>query len=136
MTGPERLVTRAGQGYRDRMVRGASRSTRALVVATLVTLSLAAAACVAVPSRPLPVRAAGAPCTAAMIRSCALPYPSDEFTVADPTTATGRRLAVPADLVSKRLTDQLGPGARPSDAFDGATLKPHWSVVRSGAVTS
>ena len=120
MTQPERLVGPSGQGYRDQMVRGASRTTRALISASLVVVALAAAACAAVPSRPLPVRAAGASCTAAMVRSCALPYPSDEFTVADPSTATGRRLAVPSDLVSKRLTDQLGPGARPSDAFDGA----------------
>ena len=117
---PERLVRHPGHGYRGRMARGATRSTRALTLAVTVVLALAAAACAAVPSRPLPVRAAGAPCTAAMIRSCALPYPSDEFTVADPSTATGRRLAVPADLVSRNLTDQLGPGARPADAFEGA----------------
>jgi len=91
-----------------------------VVLASSLVVALVVAACAAVPSRPLPVRAEGAPCTAASVRSCALPYPSDEFTVADPSTATGRRLAVPADLVSTRLTDQLGPGAKPADAFDRA----------------
>jgi hypothetical protein len=90
------------------------------VLVSTVVVALAAAACAAVPSRPPVLRAAGAPCAAAMIRSCALPYPSDEFTVADSSTATGRRLAMPADLVAKRLTDQLGPGAQPADAFDRA----------------
>lgn len=60
------------------------------------------------------------PCTVAAVRSCALPYPSDEFTVADPASATGRRLAVPDDLVPARTLAQLGPGAGPADAFDGA----------------
>ncbi|MFM7065029.1 MAG: hypothetical protein ACKO04_16325 [Actinomycetes bacterium] len=102
------------------MVRDACGRRRAQAVGVLVVVVLLAAACAAVPSRPLPARAAGAPCTVAAIRSCALPYPSDEFTVADPSSATGRRLAVPPDLVSSRLVDQLGPGARPSDAFNGA----------------
>ncbi len=88
--------------------------------ALLVAPVLVAAACAAVPTRPLPLRAPGEPCTAAAIRSCALPYPSDEFSVADPSTPTGRRLVVPEDLVSRTLTDQLGPGGGPQDAFGRA----------------
>jgi hypothetical protein len=36
-------------------------------------------------------------CTASSARACLLPWPNDAFTVADPTTATGRRLSIPAD---------------------------------------
>jgi hypothetical protein len=64
--------------------------------------------------------AEGRPCATLAVRSCALPYPSDEFTVADPQSATGRRLAVPEALIPESVIDQLGPGGRPSDAFDGA----------------
>jgi len=49
-----------------------------------------------------------------------LPYPSDEFTVLDSSTSTGRRLAVPSNLVVPQLLAQLGPGAQPEDAFSGA----------------
>ena len=52
------------------------------------------------------------PCTAMAVRSCALPYPSDEFSVADPSTSTGRRLEVPQEgLVPAAALRQLGPGA-------------------------
>jgi hypothetical protein len=54
------------------------------------------------------------------VRSCALPYPSDEFTVTDQKSATGRRLAMPETLIPENVLDQLGPGGRPGDAFDGA----------------
>ncbi len=60
-------------------------------------------------------------CAALAVRSCALPYPSDEFSVADPATATGRRLAVPVQgLVPDAALRQLGPGAGLADAFGGA----------------
>ena len=60
------------------------------------------------------------PCAAAAVRSCALPYPSDEFTVGDPTTRTGRRVEFPAELIPAHLRAQLGPGAGVGDAFGGA----------------
>lgn len=60
------------------------------------------------------------PCATLAVKSCALPYPNDEFTVPDPSTRTGVRLAVPEGLVPESLTDALGPGASLNDAFDGA----------------
>ncbi len=60
------------------------------------------------------------PCTLASVVSCALPYPSDEFAVADPQTATGVRLQVPDGIVPRRVLDQLGPGGQLQDAFGGA----------------
>ena len=60
------------------------------------------------------------PCAIGAVRSCALPYPSDEFTVADPTSSTGRRIEMPPELVPAELLDQLGPGATIGDAFGGA----------------
>jgi hypothetical protein len=53
------------------------------------------------------------------VTTCALPYPSDEFTVADPASATGLRLAVPDDLLRPSVVAALGPGGRPVDAFGG-----------------
>ena len=40
-------------------------------------------------------------CTAATARACLLPWPNDAFTVADPSTATGRRLSIPADATPR-----------------------------------
>ena len=60
------------------------------------------------------------PCSLAAVRSCALPYPSDEFTVEDPSTGTGRRVELPAELIPAHVLRQLGPGATPADAFGGA----------------
>ena len=60
------------------------------------------------------------PCTVASVGSCALPYPSDEFTVDDPTTATGRRVELPEELIDAAALEQLGPGASVEDAFVGA----------------
>lgn len=56
----------------------------------------------------------------AAVRSCALPYPSDQLTVADPTTPTGRRLSLPHDLIPAAAQDALGPGAKLADVQHGA----------------
>ena len=75
------------------------------------------------PAAPAPATAAVVappPCSAAAVHSCALPYPSDEQTVADPSTSTGRRVALSPDLVPAWLQSALGPGATISDAQDGA----------------
>ena len=101
---------------------GRRRPIRLAMIAGVVVL--VSASCALVPL-PLPVRGASPgnaspPCAAAAMRSCALPYPSDEFTVADPTTATGRRVDMPDGLIPAGLANALGPGATPADAFRGA----------------
>lgn len=101
----------------------ARRRRRRALLGSLVASSLLAAGCALVgPNGPTapnvgPVERS---CSAAAVVSCALPYPSDQFTVADPSTATGRRVVMPSDLIAEGLLDQLGPGAQPSDAFAGA----------------
>ncbi|MCB0951406.1 MAG: hypothetical protein KDB13_01480, partial [Microthrixaceae bacterium] len=62
----------------------------------------------------------GEPCARLAVKSCALPYPNDEFTAADGSSPTGRRLAVPEGLLPDDLLNALGPGASIGDAFDGA----------------
>ena len=104
------------------MGRTAGRGTIAAVV---VALAVSVSACAFVP-RPLPERGGGggsslrAPCTQASMRSCALPYPSDEFTELDRSTATGRRVVVPDGVLPPAVHQALGPGAGVQDAFDGA----------------
>jgi len=49
-----------------------------------------------------------------------LPYPSDEFTVADSTYATGRRVSIPDGIVPERLTRQFGAGLTIDEVFEGA----------------
>jgi hypothetical protein len=101
------------------------------VVVGLLAVSVLAVSCALVPlpvpapsedqpgSRPGDGSAPVPSCAAASVRSCALPYPSDEFTVpAD--TPTGRRVVLPSELIAPAVLDQLGAGARPSDVFDGA----------------
>ncbi len=107
------------------------RSGRRGLIAVLAASSVLAAGCALVgpsgPSAP-PVRPPERSCTVATVRSCALPYPSNEFTIADASTATGRRVVMPNDLIAAGTIAQLGPGAGPSDAFadaDGfASLTP------------
>ncbi len=38
-------------------------------------------------------------------RSCLLPWPNDAYTVADPTTVTGRRLAIPVEVTPRNADD-------------------------------
>ncbi len=89
----------------------------------VVVVAVVASGCTFLPT-PLPDRGAaaqdGRSCSVSAMRSCALPYPSDEFTVADPSTGTGRRVELPADLLPDRVVAALGPGATPADASRGA----------------
>ena len=117
-----------GDGSRT-VGRQAGRRRGAFVVVAAV--SVLAAGCALVgpsgPSTP-PARPAERSCAAAAVHSCALPYPSNEFTIADRSTATGRRVVMPTDLIPQGIIRQLGPGAGPSEAFanaDGfASLSP------------
>ncbi|MFZ4668859.1 MAG: hypothetical protein ACOYML_06135 [Microthrixaceae bacterium] len=93
----------------------------AAVAAATATLTAVLAACAPAPPSPLPPRdPSTAACTSAAMRSCALPYPSDEFTVADATTRTGRRVAIPDEVIPERLQSQLGPGLSVDEVFSGA----------------
>ncbi len=93
------------------------------IVGAVVVAGVAASCVVPLPvaqRSDAPGAAARPPCSSAAVRSCALPFPSDEFTVADATRATGRRLAIPESLLPAAARDPLGPGARESDAFGDA----------------
>ncbi|MEI2697225.1 MAG: hypothetical protein V9E94_02350 [Microthrixaceae bacterium] len=68
----------------------------------------------------MPQRSSDRACTAAVVRSCALPYPSDEFSEPDPASATGRRLVAPDGIVEQKILDRMGPGASLDDAFENA----------------
>jgi hypothetical protein len=67
-----------------------------------------------------PAVVAAPSCVTGAVRSCALPYPSDELTVEDPSTTTGRRVQIPPHLVPAWVQDALGPGAKIADAQHGA----------------
>ncbi|MHB1139763.1 MAG: alpha/beta hydrolase family protein, partial [Microthrixaceae bacterium] len=93
-------------------------------MALVVAMAVVASGCTYLPN-PLPERGRpasqdGRSCSVSSMRSCGLPFPSDEFTVADSSTATGRRVDMPADLLPDRLVAALGPGATPADASRGA----------------
>jgi hypothetical protein len=120
-------------------VLGRGRRHRVGVAVVLVAAVVGSAACAVLP-QPVPLRGEPAPgpngaverppCAEAAVRSCALPYPSDEFVVADPSTATGRRLRVPPELLPAGVRAALGPGARPEDVFaDADGFSPVGPVV-------
>ncbi len=60
------------------------------------------------------------PCAWGAVRSCALPYPSDDFEIADATSPTGVRVRMPSEVIPETTQNDLGPGAGLSDAFDGS----------------
>jgi len=59
-------------------------------------------------------------CNTQAVTSCLLPYPSSQYLVPDDSTATGVRVAVPADILDAEITSQFGPGASVDDAFGDA----------------
>ncbi len=95
---------------------------RGIVIGALGALAVVAGACAFVPvSAPVTVpRVADRSCTAMVVRSCGLPYPSDEFSEVDPTTPTGRRLVAPEGIVEQKILDRMGPGASLADVFADA----------------
>ena len=94
-------------------------------VALVAALSVAAlAACVGpdplfaggVPAqRSAPTTACGAPSF-----SCALPFPSDRWQIADPSTTTGVRLQIPPNSIAPEVLAQLGPRDEAQEALIGA----------------
>lgn len=98
------------------------RDRRGALAGALFALTLVAGACAFVPAN---VQVTIPPpsdrnCTATVVRSCALPYPSNEFTVADPAATTGRRLVAPEGVIDQKTLDRMGPGASLADAFAAA----------------
>lgn len=101
---------------------GRSRSQGRVAAVAALVLALVAGGCALAPTTRTPsvVGAPPRPCAVAAARSCALPFPSDEFTVADPTTPTGRRVEIPDELFPASVLRMLGPGTTPSQAAQGA----------------
>jgi hypothetical protein len=107
-------------------VRGGTGLGRSFVVAAVAAIVLGA--CTAPPPPPPLVEAPSSPgavvgppaCAAAAVRSCALPYPSDEQTVVDPSTPTGRRVQLSPELIPSWIQFALGPGAKLADVEEDA----------------
>lgn len=59
-------------------------------------------------------------CNSQAVVSCLLPYPSEQYLRPDPSSATGYRVDVPADILPAELLGQLGPGASVEEAYGGA----------------
>lgn len=74
-------------------------------------------ACVPPPVAPQPVTPPAALCNSLSVQTCALPFPSNEFTVPDASSPTGIRIALPDELVRSNLLEQLPERARPSELF-------------------
>lgn len=88
---------------------------RRLIVAGLVAVTaLLGGACASQPADP------ELECRPSEPRSCLLPFPSDRYLVADGTTATGWRVAVPDDVLPASVLGQLRPGGDQHAAYDGA----------------
>jgi hypothetical protein len=60
-------------------------------------------------------------CNPVRVRACGLPFPSDAFTVADPSSPTGRRVEVDDELVSELYRAQVPRSMWPSAVLDGAS---------------
>lgn len=98
-----------------------------VVLAVVIAGGLLAGCALTAPvPRPVAVAPGEDPCPVGSVRSCALPFPSDEFSIADSSTATGQRLELPDGVLPDRVLRQLGPGADPAAAFGGAD---GWSVL-------
>lgn len=80
--------------------------------------------------------AAGAPATVLHDRADArrlVPFPDDFFTVADPETATGRRVAVPLPAGPADLQQIFGGLLPRTNALDGFSPLAHWVIELSDA---
>lgn len=100
-----------------------STRTRIVSVIAAILSSALVASCALIPTDapPLPAGGNAKPnCASAAISSCALPFPSNEFTSPDPNSATGLKVDVPTDVVPRHLTEQLGPGGTLEDSIAGA----------------
>lgn len=111
------------------MLRWAGRRMSGLILVVVVAVLAAGCAFVPVPRPSVVAPEPARPCLSTAVGSCGLPFPSDEFTVADPTTSTGRRVVAPEDIFPEALLGRLGPGAAPQDAYADADGFPALSPV-------
>jgi hypothetical protein len=117
-----------------------TRRTRAGLVAAL-TLLLAAASLpgvLAAPTPTIPLPVSPPWCDAVDPAACLLPFPNDHFTVADPTTDTGRRInlpltgmprnvaGVPIDPTEWNRNDGFSPGSMVLTHVPGIDLTATW----------
>lgn len=91
------------------------RSVRVLAVGLFSAVLVACAPAGGSSSEPEPR------CNPLRIRACGLPFPSDDFTVADPSSPTGRRVEVGDELVSRLYRAQVPSSMWPSAVLDGAS---------------
>ncbi|MCC7077679.1 MAG: hypothetical protein IT198_11185 [Acidimicrobiia bacterium] len=105
--------------------RGA-RPKRVLGCVLLACLVLPAAAVSAAPHETAATRAptAAAPdaqCNPLRADACAMPYPSDTWSVPDPESPTGLRLSVGNEIMDAGFLAQLPPAVHPAAIFEGRT---------------
>ena len=94
-------------------------------LAATIAVAVVAAGCAFVPVATRPAVVDGSPdrpCTAAAVRSCALPYPSDDFTVAD---------ILMTHVLAAASTDQtlLAPHPHVSAYLQRCLDRPAWKRV-------
>jgi hypothetical protein len=124
----ERLLRRVVRRVLDRPVAGADAPWAAGFAAGTNTEPLVIASVAGSDE------AVGAGCDATVGRACLLPFPNDLFTVPDPTTATGRRVALkpqwmprnasgePVDPVEWNRNDGFSPGQAALAHVPGVSL--------------
>lgn len=100
-----------------------TRRRPVLVLLVAMVVALVVAACepgtppAKSPTRPSPLPTQ---CNPTTVATCGLPFPNDKWTVADPSTATGRRVEVPDNLVSPAVMAEFEGTTSASRIFDGA----------------
>ncbi len=114
-------------GVTERRPTGAARNgspaRRAILAVAAIVLGTVTVAVPsgAQPASEPPVAASDrAFCHPLAVSTCVLPFPSDEFTVADAGSATGVRPSVAPELFSSGVFEALPPSFQPSTLFDAA----------------
>lgn len=112
VTGPSRA--RAGRGPRH-----AGRVVLAVAVVVLVAAACQPANPPASPTTP-PASPLPPQCNPLTVHTCGLPFPSDQWTRPDATTATGLRVDVPDDLVSASVLAEFQGAITPAQVYGNA----------------
>ena len=61
------------------------------------------------------------PCNPISRMTCALPYPSDVYTLPDESSPTGKRLLYPEGVVDPELLKDVPPSLTPQTVFNGSS---------------